>query len=242
MKYLNQEINVLLIEDDPMVREVNKMFVNRVEHFHVIGTAADGDEGRKQVEQLRPDLVLLDIYMAKEDGLTCLKELRQTSHDVDVIAVTAANDTETVKVLLRYGVVDYIVKPFTFERMQKSLTQYLERRKHLQEAGEVSQDHIDELIHTSTISATKEKQHAEELPKGIHSKTLAQIIAYMKEMKSPSSAEAIGEAVGLARVTTRRYLNYLEKIAEVEMEMSYGQIGRPIQYYQLTKKGEKRAL
>ena len=102
-------IKVLLIDDDPMVLEVNRLFIEKIEGFDVIGMASNGREGRELVKELEPDLVLLDIFMAIEDGLTAITKLRQDKSDVDILAVTAANDSETVKELLRYGVVDYLL-------------------------------------------------------------------------------------------------------------------------------------
>jgi two-component system, CitB family, response regulator DctR len=114
----DSSIKVLLIEDDPMVQHVNQLFIEKIEGFSVAGVASSGKEGKELIQTLKPDLVLLDVYMPGQDGLSLIQELRQEQIDVDIIAVTAANDTPTVKSFMRYGVMDYIVKPFTFERMQ----------------------------------------------------------------------------------------------------------------------------
>ncbi len=224
-----QQIRILLIEDDLMVQEVNRMFVEKVKGFTVVGVAANGKEGREKVKELQPDLVLLDIYMPKEDGLQTISELRQEQLDVDIIAVTAANDTLTVKKLLRYGVVDYIVKPFTFERLKQALDQYKEMYDKLRKTDKISQDKLDEVMQQ------KEQNKQGELPKGLHSVTLKQILDFLEQIDCPKSAEEIGSEVGLARVTVRRYLNYLESTKKVEMELTYGTIGRPIQLYRLIK-------
>lgn len=223
----NERIQILLIEDDLMVQEVNRMFIEKVKGFNVIGVAANGIEGRRKVEELQPDLVLLDIFMPNEDGLKTISKLRQEQLDVDIIAVTAANDTSTVKKLLRYGVVDYIVKPFTFERLKQALEQYKEMYDQLNRNSKFSQDKLDEVM------MQKENSKSNELPKGLQLMTLNQILEYLEQMDSPKSAEEIGLEVGLARVTVRRYLNYLETTKKVEMELTYGTIGRPIQLYRL---------
>ncbi|MCT8138729.1 response regulator [Anaerobacillus sp. CMMVII] len=223
-------IRILLIEDDPMVQEVNRMFIEKVKGFKVIGVALNGTEGRKKVKELNPDLVLLDIFMPKEDGLKTIAKLRHEQLDVDIIAVTAANDTETVKKLLRHGVVDYIVKPFTFDRLKQALQQYHDMYHQLKQNEKFSQDKLDEVMQQ------KENTKQSELPKGLHAMTLKQIIDYLEQIECPKSAEEIGSEIGLARVTVRRYLNYLENAQKVEMELTYGTIGRPIQLYQLIKK------
>lgn len=228
-----QSIHVLLIEDDPMVQEVNRMFIEKVKGFQVIGVASNGTEGRQKVKELNPDLVLLDIFMPKEDGIKTISKLRQEQLDVDIIAVTAANDTQTVKKLLRYGVVDYIVKPFTFDRLKHALEQYKEMFDQLKTNEKFSQDKLDEVMQQRESSKT------EELPKGLQPITLKQVLDYLEQLDSPKSAEEIGSKVGLARVTVRRYLNYLESMNKVEMELTYGTIGRPIQLYRLISKDKE---
>ncbi|MGO4887026.1 response regulator [Anaerobacillus sp. MEB173] len=224
-------ITVLLIEDDPMVQEVNRMFIEKIEGFQIIGVASNGEEGRQKVKELNPDLVLLDIFMPKEDGLETIARLRQDQYDVDILAVTAANDTQTVKTLLRYGVVDYIVKPFTFDRLKQALYKYKDVYVQLNQTEQFSQDKLDQ------VRLQKESPKSDQLPKGLQLPTLNQIVEYLNHIDSAKSAEEIGSEVGLARVTVRRYLNYLESTGKVEMQLTYGTIGRPIQLYRLANKG-----
>ncbi|SDI48901.1 response regulator [Alteribacillus bidgolensis] len=235
MKQPKTDIQILLIEDDPMVQEVNKMFIEKVEGFTVAGVAADGQKGRKLVNEIEPDLVLLDVYMPNEDGIECIQHLREARIDIDIIAVTAANDTATIQDLLRAGVIDYIVKPFTFERMKRALTQYRQRSAQFLNREEMSQNELDEMI----LSGENQEQHQDELPKGLQKKTLEQVVDFLNKMETPLSAEDIGQEIGLARVTVRRYLNYLETIGKVKIELTYGQIGRPIQLYKRIDNSEE---
>lgn len=76
-----------------------------------------------------------------------------------------------------------------------------------------------------------------ELPKGLNEATLKQILSYLKNVNTPMSAEEIGEGVNLTRVTARRYLEYLEKIGRVEMELKYGTVGRPVKLYKNSEQG-----
>jgi two-component system response regulator DctR len=229
-KKQTEPIQVLLVEDDPMVQQVNRMFIEKIKGFSVVGVAGTGQEGKKQIEHIKPDLVLLDIFMPGQDGLSLIQELRQEQIDVDIIAVTAANDSQTVKSLLRHGVIDYIVKPFTFERLKQAFNQYKDVYRQLNHDGAISQDKLDEMMSSSKRDNPKSSV---DLPKGLHEQTLSQVYNYVSEMNGPKSAEEIGSNVGLARVTARRYLNYLESIGKVEMELTYGTIGRPIQMYRL---------
>lgn len=118
-------ISVLLVEDDPMVRQVNRQFIERVKGFRIVGTAGNGIEGMKQIKQLKPDLVVMDIFMPEQDGIKTLQKLRESDTKVDVITVTAANDMKTIQHVLQLGVFDYIMKPFTYERIKHTLENYM---------------------------------------------------------------------------------------------------------------------
>ncbi|OEH92106.1 response regulator [Bacillus solimangrovi] len=216
---------VLLIEDDPMVQEVNKQFIERVQGFKVIGIANNGIEGLTMIQELRPDIAILDIYMPNQDGLETLSLLRKSATPIDVIAVTAANDIETVRRVLQLGAVDYIMKPFKFERMKQALENYISYQKKLSDKDKLSQNELDLLLYGN--NKTTEKI----LPKGLNAITLNKILSYLSSINEPVSAEEVAEGIGLARVTARRYLEYLEKEGRVCIKIKYGGVGRPINRY-----------
>ncbi|OLN21249.1 two-component system response regulator [Domibacillus antri] len=220
-------IKVLLIEDDLMVQEVNKEFINRVEGFEIIGLAANGEEGMELIRTLSPDLVIVDLYMPLMDGLETLHHLRKEGHRVDVIAITAASDMDTVRQVIRHGAFDYIMKPFKFERIKQALENYRSFRKRLSDKGSISQRELDDILFQ------KDHDAPDDLPKGLNAVTLEKITAYLTEMDQPVSAEEVAEGVGTARVTARRYLDYLEKRGKVQIDIQYGGIGRPMNRYRL---------
>lgn len=226
---MDKNVSVLLIEDDPMVQEVNKKFIEKIEGFVVIGIAGNGKEGMDLVRDLKPDLVVIDIYMPNQDGLETLKQMRSEGHSVDVIAITAARDIETVRRVLQNGAFDYIMKPFKFERLQQSLQKYMEYHVQMQEKEKLTQTDLDTmLLHHKKGNPKPE----EELPKGLNQVTLEKIIHFLKQQIEPVSAEEAAEGVGIARVTARRYLDYLVKTKKVKLDIQYGSIGRPINKYQ----------
>lgn len=228
------QINVLLIEDDPMVREVNRQFIEKVAGFEVIGQASNGVEGIEQICSLQPDLVFMDIFMPEQDGLTSLRKIRELKIPVDVITVTAANDMETVKQVLHLGVFDYIMKPFSFERVQGTLENYKRFKQQMQTEREFTQGELDLLFHYHNEQEKRELANEEKsektLPKGFNRATLEKVVHYLQSVDG-ASAEDVASGVGIARVTARRYLDYLEKQQEITMDVHYGGIGRPINYY-----------
>ncbi len=219
-------ITTIIVEDDPMVLEINKQFVEKVEGFSVVGIAQSGEEAIKIIKSQQPQLVILDIYLPDISGIEVLKEMRSIEFPVDVIMITAARDAETIKEVLRYGAIDYIVKPFKFSRMQNSLLSYRMLRTKLEEKSTLDQEEIDALKKSKTVA-----KPFEELPKGLNEVTLRQIFLYLVKKKDSLSAEEVAEGVGIARVTARRYLEYLAKIGKLQLEIQYGSVGRPINRY-----------
>ncbi|MGP4069914.1 response regulator [Halobacillus sp. B29] len=222
-----QVIEVLLIEDDPMVQEVNRQFIERVSPFQVVDVASDGREGVRMAKELSPHLIVLDIFMPGQDGVEALKEIRKHAFDVDVIVITAANDKDTIRSMFRHGAVDYLIKPFKFERLQQALTNYRDFRSEIRGEGALQQQQIDGLV------GSKLDHDVKELPKGLNQQTLEQITTFLSRNSDALSAEQVADGVGMARVTARRYLEYLQKIGEVDIDIQYGGVGRPVNRYHM---------
>jgi two-component system response regulator DctR len=224
----SKTFRVIVIEDDPMVQEVNRQFIERVPSFQVVGTAGNGAEGVELINQLQPDLVVMDVFMPVLDGVKTIQQLRQANKPVDVIVITAAKDKSTIQAMLRNGAMDYIIKPFKFERMQQALQNYRNFRMQMEQGETISQEEVDQLLfrkgRDSSISM-------EELPKGLNVMTMQQILQQLAKQNSRLSAEEMAERVGIARVTARRYLEYLEKAGKVSRDVEYGGIGRPTHRY-----------
>lgn len=222
---IKQQWSVLLIEDDPMVQEVNRQFIEQVDGFKVIGHAANGLEGIEFVRVHEPDLVILDMYMPNQDGLTTLQQIRSEGFSTDIIAVTAASDMETVRRVLQHGAIDYIMKPFKFERIKLALENYLSFRTKLNEKPSITQKELDKILFQ------KNEERLSSLPKGLHALTLKNIKHYLSQQSSPVSAEEVAEGIGIARVTARRYLEFLDQGGHVKLQIEYGGVGRPVNRY-----------
>lgn len=220
-------IDVVIVEDDPMVVEVNRGFVSAVPGFRVAGVARTGREAVDMVKQLKPDLVLLDIYLPDMDGVTALQEMRRLDLPTDVIAVTAAQDARTIQNVFRYGAIDYVIKPFKFLRLKAALNSYENLHNRFKRQTKMNQAEVDSL------AKSRGQQFDEEIPKRLNELTLKQIYLYLLKEGRALSAEEVAEGIGLARVTARRYLDYLEKSGKVMLGMQYGSIGRPVNRYKV---------
>ena len=114
-------INVLVVEDDPMVAQLHEHYLSQIKGFQLCDIAGNGDTALKLLRQNKYDLIILDVFMPTMDGLQLLAKIRENGYDVDVIIVSAANDKDKIKLALRLGAVDYIIKPFEFERFNLAL-------------------------------------------------------------------------------------------------------------------------
>ena len=101
-----------------MVSLLNKTFTEKDPRFEVIQTFPEGRSALEWLSCHPADLLILDVYMPLLTGMELLHELRAREVELDVIMVTAANDAKTVDALFKLGVVDYLVKPFTWEGFQ----------------------------------------------------------------------------------------------------------------------------
>ncbi|RXT09041.1 response regulator [Ammoniphilus sp. CFH 90114] len=233
---MEEKIRTMIVEDDPMVMEVNKGFVEATGGFDIVGLARSGTEALELMTVVQPQLVILDIFLPDMDGLQTLAEIRKRNDPIDVILVTAARDSETVQKVFRYGAIDYIMKPFKFERFKNALESYRTLRKTLTK-DLLDQEEIDrhlsamKLVAQERDSSNQVVGDADALPKGLNEITLKQILLFLLKQSHPLSAEEVAEGVGLARVTARRYLDFLAKAGKVKLEIQYGSVGRPINRY-----------
>ena len=219
---------VLIVEDDPMVAMINEQFVSRHKDFVVAHKCNDGKSALEYLGENEVDLIILDVFMPYMDGFETLRQIRKKQISVDVIMVTAANEREQLKEGLHLGVVDYLVKPFTFERFKVALDKFIAQVEALKALDKVNQKNIDFLI-------DKSRKRANELyPKGIQEKTLQTIIEHLKENKNKwLTGDEIAEKVGLTGVTVRRYMTHLSETGMVIADMNYGTGGRPCMLYKL---------
>lgn len=217
-------IKVLIVEDDPMVLEFNRRYLERIDGFALKATASTVEEALRILGSQEIDLVLLDIFMPGQNGLQLLSQIREMGHGVDVIVITAACDNQSIKKALRYGAVDYLIKPFEFERFKAALTTYREEAKFMEVQDRISQEELDKLIFHKEPTAVPD-----DLPKGLTRSTLALVWEKIQAFEERDfSTEELANSVGISRVSIRKYLQFLVEIGLLELETIYGTVGRPV--------------
>jgi response regulator of citrate/malate metabolism len=218
-------IHTLIVDDDFMSASVHRSYTERLQGFTVVGEAHTGEEALELVRRLQPDLVLLDIYLPDMSGLEVMRRMRTEALPVDVIAVTAAKDVDTLRGAMQGGVLHYLVKPFLFDTFRERLERYATLKRRLEKMREANQEDVDKLF--SLLRA----EGRDGLPKGISSPTLGLVVEALRDTGGALTAIEVGERAGISRGTARRYLDYLATIGTVELSLRYGAAGRPEHLY-----------
>jgi response regulator of citrate/malate metabolism len=218
-------IRTAIVDDDYMSASVHRSYTERLQGFTVVGEAHTGAEALALVRVARPDLVLLDIYLPDMTGLEVIRRLRTEAAPVDVIAVTAAKDVETLRGAMQGGVLHYLVKPFLFDTFRERLERYATLKRRLEKMREASQEDVDKLF--SLLRA----EGRDGLPKGISSPTLGLVVEALRDAEDSLTAVEVGDRAGISRGTARRYLDYLATVGTVELTLRYGAAGRPEHLY-----------
>mgnify|MGYP004687932343 FL=1 len=218
-------INVLVVEDDPMVAQLHEHYLSQIKGFQLRDIAGTGDAALKLLRQKKYDLLILDIFMPAMDGLQLLAKIRENDYDVDVIVISAANDKDKIKQALRLGAVVYIIKPFEFERFNLALNNYLKRYHIVEEQSVIEQSDLDQTI------IRQEEQVTVSLPKGLDKNTLATVWECIRSIEGMFTTEEVAGMVGISRVSIRKYLEFLKSLHLLKLDLHRGSVGRPVYKY-----------
>ena len=118
---------VLIVDDALIMRKRIKQIAEEA-NWEVAGEAKDGEEAVALYQQVKPDLVTMDIVMAKMDGVTALKQIVQDDPQARVVMVSAVNQKEKLAECIQAGAIDFVVKPFD----KASLRNFFEKYLHLE--------------------------------------------------------------------------------------------------------------
>jgi response regulator of citrate/malate metabolism len=216
--------DVLVVDDDFMVADIHRRFVEQVDGFRVVGVARTGAEALAAVRELHPELVLLDVYLPDMTGLEVLRQLRADGDRVGVIMITAARELDTVRAALDGGAADYLIKPFEVGQLRAKLESFATRAAALGSADGADQTLVDALFGTPAPEVA-----GGGMPKGLGAETGRLVLAAVRAAGEVSAAEC-AENVGISRVSARRYLEHFLNTGALEIRLQYG-VGRPERRY-----------
>jgi response regulator of citrate/malate metabolism len=222
-------IRIIVVEDDPLVAQLNTDHLNCLEGCQVVGTFSNGLEALEYLKKYPVDLAVLDVYMPICNGIELLRQIRANGIQTAVIMITAATEVAVVDDALLLGIVDYLIKPFSYERLRDTVLRFRDKLSLRQGVEKANQEMVDKLM-----GKRVPKKANDDLPKGLNARTLAAIREVVD--RSPDgehTCESISAASGLSRVTVRHYLNYLIERDVLTSSIDYETGGRPRVLYKL---------
>jgi response regulator of citrate/malate metabolism len=224
-------ITVLIVEDEPLIAEAHRTYLERLKGFSLAGMAATAREAMRIASEASAtptpiDLVLLDLGLPDASGIALASALSGLRPAPDIIAITSERDLEMVRAAVSHGALAYLLKPFTFAAFRDRLERYSRYRSALPAGTEAaSQAEVDRAL-AELRSADKSVA-----PKGVAPATNDEIARAVRDGTDGVTADDVAKQVGVSRVTAWRYLERLADEGTVTRQTEYGRTGRPSTRY-----------
>lgn len=225
-------MRILIIEDDPMVAMIHKEYFKRKELSDNLNHVSTLAEAKKFLEKSDADLIVLDNYLTDGQGVEYLPELKS----YPIIMITAANDIQTVEAALTNGVVDYLVKPFTYERFSQAVDK-VQDYVSLLSKEKINQDLIDDYLNSGRV-----EEEEDSLPKGLSRITLKKVLENIKEHEAGFTTQQVADELDISRITIRKYLNHLVNINVLSEDAEYCTSGRPVSVFTIEDQNKLEKL
>ena len=220
-------IRTLVVDDDFRVAGIHAARVARIDGFECVGEVYSAAAAREAIARLNPELLLLDVHLPDEDGLSLLRSLQAAGTQVDCIIITAARDLATVKSAMSSGAVHYLVKPFSFERApHHSWRPTSNGVRNWSPLRPPSQATIDSLYNVALGPGSTAR--------GAGGRACSQPCKKPSTPSGPPQTRrrrGIAGKLGVSRPTAQRYLGALERKGLLVLDLTYGGTGRPLNSY-----------
>ena len=225
-------MRVLIIEDDPMVAMIHKEYFKRKELTDDLNHVTSLEAVKDYLKKNKVDLIVLDNYLTDGQGVEFLPELK----GYPIIMITAANDVQTVEAALSNGVVDYLVKPFTYERFSQAIDK-VQDYVNLLSKEKINQDLIDDYLNSGRVD-----EEEDSLPKGLSRITLKKVIEAIQQQNTGFTTQQIADILDISRITIRKYLNHLVNIKVLSEDAEYYTSGRPVSVFTVESESKLEKL
>ncbi|PVY33943.1 response regulator [Williamsia muralis] len=226
-------INVLVVEDEPLIAEAHRTYLGRIDGFSVVAVVHTAQDAMRSAAEAATtttpiDLVLLDLGLPDASGIDLASALSGLRPAPDIIAITSERDLEMVRAAVAHGALAYLLKPFTFAAFRDRLERYQRYRQALPAGTDAaSQIEVDRAI--AELRGTTDKSTA---PKGAAPGTTDEIARRIRDSPEGLTAAEAANQVGVSRVTAWRYLERLADEGTLSRQTDYGNAGRPKIRYQ----------
>ncbi|MBK1810025.1 response regulator transcription factor [Clostridium sp. YIM B02505] len=202
---------ILVVDDHLIVREGLKLIFETEEDYEVIGEAENGEKALLLIEELKPDVVLMDLNMPKRSGLEALRALKEKNNPIPIIILTTFNDNKLITEGLSLGAKGYLLKDSTREELIRTVESGIRGEILLQ--PEISKSifgikkETDQKNNTFNNSITERERFVlQAVAKGCTSKEIAfdmgiserTVKAHLTNIYSKLNVESRSEAVAVA--------------------------------------------
>jgi response regulator of citrate/malate metabolism len=225
----HQLLRVMVVDDDFMIAKLHGKFIASQKGYQLVGSAHCYEEAITIMDMVEPDLILLDVYLPDRSGIELLRSIRLQNRRCDVILITASKELEIVEEGFRFGIIDYLIKPFDLTQLQTALLKYAKFKSRLSSSSQLDQGTVNDLkklrVSESTFLPINQK--------GIDLRTLEKIKKCISYSPDPLSADQIAKLAGVSLSTTRTYLSFMVEEQELIEEQQYGTVGRPLRMYRI---------
>lgn len=224
---------VIIIEDDPMVAAINRQYVENTAGFAVKSVFQNGAQALEYLKDNDVSLIILDYYTPMMSGMAFVDMLHGMGKAPAIIMVTSASDVQIVRSMFSRGVIDYLVKPFEYERFKAALERFKYTVARWEDAcASLKQEEIDSVIVSE--GAGESKRVMQTLSKGLNESTMTMIRQFLSGNSTRFfTSEEIAGHVKLSRITVRRYMNYMLETNQVISTIDYQTGGRPSIKYKM---------
>lgn len=220
-------MNVLIIEDNPMVDFIHRNYLEKTALFDSIMSSNSMASAQNILTTYAIDLILLDIHIIDGNGISFLETLRAQHIPCEVIIISAANDGNIIRDGFHLGIIDYLIKPFTFERFQESIQQFVTHREHLANQ-KLEQAQINQL---KCLTNKRDTKNTQLLEKGLSESTFRWVMENIRTFEKPFTIQELATSCHLSHVSVRKYIAYLEENKQLNSQQIFTKVGRPYRVY-----------
>lgn len=215
----------IIIEDDPVMAKLNQTNLEQFKDIKLEGSFRNCFDALTFLETKTIDLILLDFHLPGMNGAEFLTHLRKMNCLSEVIMITMNNDAEAMKKILSFGVIDYVLKPYTTERFKEAINHFIKKEASMGSSAYITQEELDKFLYTSETIQSKRAVRSSNTPEN---NTRRDLIEYLKARPdTPMTLNQILYEVSLSKVTLRRYMKSFCEEGIVITACDYSTGGRP---------------
>jgi DNA-binding NarL/FixJ family response regulator len=191
-------IRIVLVDDHALIREGIRSLLEFTPDLRVVGEASDGEDAVKRVQELSPDIVLMDVRMPRMNGLEALREMRRLNPERRVVLLTTFDEDSAVVEALRAGVKGFLLKDVTRDQLADAIRRVAQGETLLPPG-------VAERVQRGFSELPQEFPHTP-LPEGLTRRELEVMRLIARGLSNREIAAVLGTAEGTVKNQTSNIL------------------------------------